>query len=253
MVNTPVIDLHAHAGGWKTRGFDDDPALFLQVMDAAGIDKTCMNCIYHSDAKRSHDIVADRFVGPHPDRFVGVAFASPYYPAEAIRELDRAFDVLGFKMLKTYPIYFRKPSDDPAYFPIYEWANDRGIPIMCHGLYDTDPPGTTMLKRYTAFTERYPNIKWVIAHAGGSTSEDAAETARTLPNVWLETCGSGGALGSVKFAVDRVGADRVLFGTDMPILDARQQIAKVVTADISAEDKRKVLGLNAMALLGLEL
>ena len=54
-------------------------------------------------------------------------------------------------------------------------------------------------------------------------------------------------------SVDGAGADRVLFGTDMPLLDARHQIAKVTTANISHEAKRRVLGLNAIELLGLEL
>ena len=38
----------------------------------------------------------------------------------------------------------------------------------------------------------------------------------------------------------------------MALLDARHQIGKVVTADISNEDKQKILGLNAIELLGLE-
>ena len=40
----------------------------------------------------------------------------------------------------------------------------------------------------------------------------------------------------------------MLFGSDMALLDARHQIGKVVTADISDEEKRKVLGLNAIEL-----
>ena len=47
------------------------------------------------------------------------------------------------------------------------------------------------------------------------------------------------------------GEDRVLFGSDMPLLDGAQQIAKIVQAGISAEDKRKILGLNAKRLLKL--
>ena len=74
-----------------------------------------------------------------------------------------------------------------------------------------------------------------------------------MPTVYLETCGSGGTYNGVKAAVDGAGADRVLFGTDMPLLDARHQIAKVTTANISDEAKQRVLGLNAIELLGLEL
>ena len=53
--------------------------------------------------------------------------------------------------------------------------------------------------------------------------------------------------------VNGAGANKVLFGSDMPLFDVRIDIAKIVTADISDDAKRKVLGLNAIELLGLEL
>ncbi len=73
-----------------------------------------------------------------------------------------------------------------------------------------------------------------------------------MPTVYLETCGSGGAHNGVKNAVDGAGPGRVLFGTDMPLLDARHQVAKVATANITDEAKQRVLGLNAIELLGLD-
>ena len=89
-METPVIDFHGHVGRWSTNSSDDDPELYLRMMDAAGVDKACINCIFHSDARRGNDIVAD-YVGRHPERFIGVAFVTPHYPEEAIGELERAF------------------------------------------------------------------------------------------------------------------------------------------------------------------
>ena len=81
---------------------------------------------------------------------------------------------------------------------------------------------------------------------------DAAETARTLPNVYMETCSSRTTLGATEFNVERAGEDKVLYGSDMALMDARHQIAKVVTADIPRRAKEKILGLNAMRLLKLD-
>ena len=52
--------------------------------------------------------------------------------------------------------------------------------------------------------------------------------------------------------VESVGPDRVLYGSDYHLFDMRAQIGKIVTADISEEAKRKILGLNAARLLGLD-
>ena len=76
------------------------------------------------------------------------------------------------------------------------------------------------------------------------------EATHELPEIYLETCGRTRP-GAIDYVVDRVGADRVLFGTDMPLLDGAQQIAKIVMAGISAEEKQKILGLNAKRLLNL--
>ena len=82
-------------------------------MDAAGIDRCNVNCIFHGDARRGNDVVA-RQVSAHPDRFVGVAFVTPHYPDETIAELERAFDTLGFRSVKLYPTYYQRPDRRPG-------------------------------------------------------------------------------------------------------------------------------------------
>ena len=251
-MGTPFIDFHTHVGRWGRSGATDDIAHMLHNMDTAGVDRACINCIIHSDARRGNDIVA-RAVEQHPDRFVGVAFVTPHYPDEAIRELERAFDLLGMKFLKIYPDYFGRPQDDPAYAPILEWANERGLVIMCHAYYPPLGEGpATVPKRYETLTTRYPRVTWVMAHQGDRGSPAVIEAARALPNIYLETCGSGCVNGGVQRVVESVGPDRVLYGSDYLLFDMRAQIGKIVTADISEEAKRKILGLNAARLLGLD-
>ena len=251
-MDTPVIDFHCHAGRWGPAPLDDDPDRFLAIMDAAGIDMANLNCIFYGDHRRDNDIVAG-FVAKYPERFIGVAFVTPHSPDEAVLELERCFDDLGMRSLKIYPDYVGVPIDDPAYFAIFEWADDRGIVVMSHARFPFDREGVTIRQRFTTLSGRYPRIRWVLAHAAGRQDQDAVHAALASPNVFLETCSSGSALGAVEFAVNGAGADKVLFGTDLPIMDPRQQLAKVATANISLEAKRKVLGLNAARLLGLEL
>ena len=56
---------------------------------------------------------------------------------------------------------------------------------------------------------------------------------------------------SIEDGVHALGADRFLYGSDIPLLDPRSQVAKIATAEISQEDKRKILGLNASKLFNI--
>ncbi len=88
----------------------------------------------------------------------------------------------------------------------------------------------------------------------GNTAEprrEAIAAARACPNVYLETCSTFRTPGVIEELVDGVGVDRVLFGSDMPLMDPRSQIGKIITARISDEAKQKILGGNAGRLLGI--
>lgn len=259
-METPVVDFHCHVGGWDARGRDDSPDMYLRVMDAAGVDISCINCILHSDARRGNDYVA-RYMERAPERFAGVAYVTPMYPDEAISELERCFDSLGFKFLKIYPSYIRRPVDDPVYDPIYDWCNDRGAVIMSHSEVGGEKPSSaddtapTTPRRFVGLAERYPRIRWVLAHAGRLPPGRvlSVQAAQARPNIYLETCSSGADAGTIEYMVEHAGAHRVLYGSDMPLMDSRFQVARIATADIPDEAKRQVLGLNAIRLLGLDI
>ena len=130
-METPVFDFHTHAGRWGNSAVFDDIETFVSIMDAAGVDRCNINCIFHSDVAHGNEVAAS-FVERRPDRFVGVAVISPIYPEEVVPQLERGFGELGLKSLKVYPDYYQKPIDDPGYFPAFEWCDDRGVTIMSH-------------------------------------------------------------------------------------------------------------------------
>ena len=80
---------------------------------------------------------------------------------------------------------------------------------------------------------------------------EAIAAAQKYPNVYLETCSTYRTPGVIEELVEKGGADRVLYGSDMPLMDPRPQIGKIITARISSEAKRMALGGNAARLLGL--
>ena len=57
--------------------------------------------------------------------------------------------------------------------------------------------------------------------------------------------------GVIEQLVAEAGAERILFGSDAPIMDPRSQLGKIITADIDEDAKRMILGMNAQRILGL--
>ncbi len=241
-----VIDFHGHSGRMDYIGMIDRPELMLHAMDAAGIDLACLFHIFHPDGTTSNDINA-RFIAGHPDRFVGFAYVSPVMPERMVPELTRAIDQLNFVAIKLYPPYTPWPYNESRWDPIYEFANERELAIIFH----TDFLPTNRPRFLGDIAPRFPNANFVAGHSGNTweARAEAIAAAQAHPNVYLETCSTFRTPGVIEQLVNEAGADRVLFGSDIPLMDPRPQLGKIITADITDEAKRLVLGGNASRLL----
>jgi uncharacterized protein len=244
-----VIDFHGHIGRWDEYGMADDSARMLAAMDAVGIDQAAVFNIFHADSRIGNDATA-AFVARNPERFIGFAYVAPILSPQAIAaELTRCIDELGFRAIKLYPPYMPWPLHDEHWFPIYVFAQARGLAVLLHT--GTEPQS---LPRYLSeIAPRFPGTNFVAGHSGNidPPRQQAIAAACAYPNVYLETCSSFRTPGVIEELVARAGADRVLFGSDMPLMDPRCQLGKIITADISDADKRLVLGANARRLLAM--
>ena len=245
-----VIDFHGHVGRWEYLGMHDDPSQMLRAMDAVGIDRSCVFNIFHPDGTRANDCTAT-FVAKHPDRFIGFAYVSPLMPERMLPELERAIDTLGFAAIKIYPTYTTYRLNHPAWYPVYRFAHDRELAIISH---TGSEPDTTEPQYLGEAAALFPKAKFVAAHAGNTAPgrHQAIQACRNCANFFVETCSTYRTPGVIEELVAEVGADRILYGSDMPLIDCRSQIGKIITADISDDAKRMILGENARRLLGLD-
>jgi hypothetical protein len=93
-----------------------------------------------------------------------------------------------------------------------------------------------------------------MAHMGGFPDAGgdwrmAIEVAQRHKNVWLDTTSSTYDSGMMEMAVRRLGAGRILFGTDMPLLDPFAGVQKIRSAFLTEEEKTLILGGNLERLL----
>ena len=243
-----IIDFHGHVGRWDIFEMNDDACEIVRAMDGAGIDRSCLFNIFHPDGTTGNDQTA-AFVAGYPDRFIGFAYVSPLMPECIVPELERAIDKRGFLAIKIYPPYTPYNLDNPVWDPIYRFADTRGLALISHtGSEATCPP-----RLFANVAGRFPNARFIIGHSGNIEPHrsEAIAVARAHRNVYLETCSTFRAPGVVEKLVAGAGAARVLFGSDIPLMDPRPQLGKILTAEISHDDKRQILGDNARRLLHL--
>lgn len=242
---TKVIDFHGHVISNEWIGMRADPERMLRAMDLVGVD---MACVFQGFDGTGNDTTA-RFVAQHPDRFIPFAFVSPVRGDRAISELIRTLDEMSFVALKLYPPSALWPLNDPHWYDIYRLVDERGLTVIFH----TGPEENAQPRFIEDIAPQFPRAIFVAGHAGNFPAErtQAITAAKNHPNVYLETSSTFRTPGAIEELVDGAGAERVLYGSDQPLMDPRAQIGKIITARISDAAKRQVLGDNARRILGL--
>ena len=240
-----IIDAHAHliTGGARASATADD---LIHWADRAGIDKLIVShfdAIFY-DAQVGNDALGAA-MRAHPDRIIGYAsFPSAYYGRAALDEIDRCVKEYGMRGLKIYSTDKRSVAER-AMFPIIEHAANLGLPVLAHA----DAREVETLAR------QVPQATIIIAHLGEQVEANMWQTltmAPNYPNVILDLTCSQIYAGMVEACVEAVGSGRVVFGTDMPLLEPEVQIQKVYAANLDMETRRLILGGNAARLFGLE-
>ncbi len=242
-----VIDAHAHIGFYKVFHTPQNGTEgLLRVLDRTGMAELWISSLVGLDADIAYgnDMVAAA-VAAAPGRLCGYACVNPYEPALVLPELERCFRTLGMRAIKLHPQLNVCPEDSPLYEPVYAWADARGLAVLNHSW------GSPANLRRVA--RQYPNMRILVAHYGsawdGVHPNETLQAVRELPNVWVDTAGSGAYLGAIERTYEAVGGEKLVFGTDVPFLDASYQIGNVVYADIPEADKRRILRENFLTML----
>jgi uncharacterized protein len=158
------------------------------------------------------------------DRLVPFAGVDPNAGSEAVRELKRAVKTLGMRGLKVHSsansVY---PNDKRLMYPIYEFCQDSGTPILFHsgttGLGDCEIKFSKP-EYLDEVCQDYPDLKVVLAHFGWPWPEVAIAVAIRNPNVFVDISGwrPKHLPQSIMPYLNGLLKDRFLFGTDYPML-----------------------------------
>ncbi|WP_407561854.1 amidohydrolase family protein [Streptomyces sp. 184] len=175
-------------------------------------------------------------------RLVPFWFANPHRPPEAYRA--RAAE---FRGLEISPAVHGVALTDPRVAALVEVAAERGHPVYTVCLAR---PGAGVADLVT-LARRFPRTDFVLGHSGiGNIDFHALALIRDEPNIALET--SGGYTCVAAAAIDRLGAARVVFGSEYPLQHPAVELAKFEALGTPPEQWRQIAWENAHRLLGEE-
>jgi predicted TIM-barrel fold metal-dependent hydrolase len=178
-----------------------------------------------------------RLVERYPDKFIGFAKHDPVAEAGKIeRLLTKEIKELGLKGLKLHKTPTRE---------VLDVVSELRIPILFH------PP---KVADFHMIAQAYPRVNFIMAHLGSFASRDfsehlaAIDLAKRYPNVYLETS-SVVFFEYLELAARELPAERLIFGSDGPLVDSRVELYKVRLLKLPRDHEAKVLSGNILRLL----
>ncbi len=258
MTETPIIDVHSHLGvstkfyfpEWRWRDV-------LSHMDLCCVDTIVQThqSMLGSDWAAGEKESLEAYEGSN-GRILAYAPFNPNH-LDPVERVERLLDQTHYVGIKIHPSFHEIHADDEAYAPAFRLARERGVPILTHS-YDRNaaspPQKLSWVPLFGKWVRKFPDVDLILGHSGGLPTghRESVELARSCPNVWLDMAVDPIAYGFVEYIVREIGAERLLYGSDLTWIDSRAHLARVYGAQIDKGDKKKILGGNAALLFGRE-
>lgn len=242
-----IIDCHCHLGRYFNFNVPGhSPEDMIKSMDNTGVEKSCISphMSLTSDIEKGNAFMMET-VRKYPERFVGFLTYNPHFPDLMASELPVYFQTPGIKGVKIHQGTHKTTLKNPAYRNIYSFADKYNIPIMIHTW------SMETIKNIEEISAEYTNAVFLMGHFGAlpDNMKYAAKVINSRNNVYGDTTVSMMYEKNVEWLVEIAGEDKVLYGTDMPFIDPRVCLGRVLYSDLSQSIKEKILGRTMDTIL----
>lgn len=228
----------------------------VEQMDTGGVERGLISAWHGPDGPiLGNDDVAAA-VAAHPDRFAGVGSVDLSRPLDAVREVRRCVDELGFRAIRVIPWLWNLPPNDRRYYPVYTACVEAGVPF-CLQVGHTGPLRPSESGRPIPYLDDvaldFPDLVIVGGHIGYPWTHEMISLATKYPNVYIDTS----AYTSRRYPPELVsylrghGRRKVLFGSNYPMLTAQQCLTDLDALELDDEATTLFLHDNAARVFGL--
>jgi len=266
----------SHRPGWtddffvgKVKGQHDSGGIslesMLESMDEAGIERAFLVAAktgrlglpgsYHMPV----EVVADA-VEQHPDRFYGLVGVDPFMGMEGVRALEDAVSHMGFIGAHLYPHWFELPPNHAKYYPFYAKCIELDIPIQMQVgqslIYSKEQRCRSVGRPITLDDVAcdLPELKLIGTHVGIPWHEEMIAMSWKHENVYICTDAHSPKYWpeSVVKYINSYGQDKVIFGTDFPVLRFKRTVDEIDALGLKPQVRRKFMRDNALRLYKLD-
>lgn len=227
-----IFDCHMHLGDFPLFNVSLDEQGLDDLMSICNLDKAI---VFHPDNSLVQKAIATR-----PNVF-GLVWANPYHP-DCVKTVATYLEDENFRGIKLHPLLDGYHPNDPAVHPLADLVAERNLPLLIH----TGHPIFTLPWSIEELARAKPKTKVIMGHMGHGNIiyiNAAIDAAERQPNVYLETSGMP-MHSKILEAVERVGVEKVLYGSDTPFHRPEVEMLKVKLSGLNESDQEMVLGKN---------
>jgi predicted TIM-barrel fold metal-dependent hydrolase len=237
---------------------------YLAKMERAGIERSLLIAVRAGDlrVKGSFEIPYERVhqvCREHPDRFSGLAGVDPTRGMQGLRELERAVREYGFVGAHLYPHWFELAPDHARYYPYYAKCCELDIPIMMQVgqnlIYQRDRRLPSVGRPITLdrVAIDFPELRLIGIHIGYPWTDEMISMAWKHQNVFIGADAYAPKHWPQQLVhyVNTYGREKVMFGTDWPVIDPERAAREIETLELRPESMQMLTRGNALRVFKL--
>lgn len=229
---------------------------------AAGVGPSILQAEHEFGLPSQWNDRVHELLNAYPEEFVtGWGLVDPRRPMDAVAEIERCYHDLGLRGIIFEPGFLDISPIDPRCYPVYAKCSQLGIPVGLHTGINFSSHGPLRHERPFLFDQvacHFPDLIMVCHHGGWPWVHEMVAVAWKHRNVYLEfgaiapkyiAAGSGGGWGDMPNFMDSVLHEKILFGTDWPMMRYDRVLEEVRLLGLRERSLEAYLGGNAERLL----
>jgi predicted TIM-barrel fold metal-dependent hydrolase len=233
----------------------DDAGIGVALLVAAKTGRVGLPGCYHMPP----EVVANA-VTQYPDRFRGLIGIDPFQGMAGVRALEYAVSELGFVGAHLYPHWFELAPNHAKYYPFYAKCIELDIPVQMQVgqslIYSKDNRCRSVGRPIYLddIACDLPELKLIGSHVGIPWHDEMIAMSWKHENVYISTDAHSPKYWpeSVVKYINSYGQDKVLFGTDFPVLRFQRTVSEIDGLGLKPEVRRKFMRDNAARLYRID-